>query len=138
MGLKLRGNLLALRSGSNDAAKFVAFINKIKSSTDYPFILISRSADVLTAGVKACAERKPLIFAATKETIEQIGALAKETGCPVAAKAANPEEMAVLTEKLAAMGILVNTFSRSYGKLYAAPVILEISGSDLLSANIVP
>jgi acetyl-CoA decarbonylase/synthase complex subunit gamma len=105
VGLKLRGNLLALRSGSNDAAKFVAFINKIKSSTDYPFILISRSADVLTAGVKACAERKPLIFAATKETFDQIGALAKETGCPVAAKAANPEEMAVLTEKLAAMGI---------------------------------
>jgi acetyl-CoA decarbonylase/synthase complex subunit gamma len=105
VGLKLRGNMLALRSGSNDAAKFVSFINKVKSSTDSPFILISRSADVLTAGVKACAERKPLIFAATKDTVDQIGALAKETGCPVGAKAANPEEMAALTEKLAAMGI---------------------------------
>jgi acetyl-CoA decarbonylase/synthase complex subunit gamma len=105
VGLKLRGNLIAVRSGSNDTAKFTALINKIKSSSDSPMILISRSADLLTAGVKVCAERKPLIFAATKDNIDQVAALAKESGCPVAAKAANVEELAALTEKLASMGI---------------------------------
>jgi acetyl-CoA decarbonylase/synthase complex subunit gamma len=105
VGLKLRGNLVALRAGSGDAAKFTALVNKVKSSTDYPMILISPSVDVLTAGVKASADRKPLIYAATKENIDQIAALAKESGCPVAAKAANLEELAAMTEKLAAGGI---------------------------------
>jgi acetyl-CoA decarbonylase/synthase, CODH/ACS complex subunit gamma len=105
VGLKLRGNMIALRAGSNSAAKFISLINKVKSATDYPFILISQSADILTAGVKACAERKPLIFAATKDNADQITALAKETSCPVAAKAANVEDLAALTEKLAAAGI---------------------------------
>jgi acetyl-CoA decarbonylase/synthase complex subunit gamma len=68
-------------------------------------ILISPSADILAAGVKACAELKPLIFAATKDNVDQVAALAKESGCPVAAKAANLEELAALTEKLAAAGI---------------------------------
>ncbi|MGD0794498.1 MAG: acetyl-CoA decarbonylase/synthase complex subunit gamma [Dehalococcoidales bacterium] len=105
VGLKLRGNILALRAGSSDPAKFAALANKVKSASDAPIILISPSVEVLTAGAKACAERKPLIYAATKDNIDQIAALAKETGCPVAAKAANLEELAALTEKLAAAGI---------------------------------
>jgi acetyl-CoA decarbonylase/synthase complex subunit gamma len=105
VGLKLRGNILALRAGSSDPAKFAALANKVKSTSDAPIILISPSVEVLTAGAKACAERKPLIYAATKDNIDQIAALAKETGCPVAAKAANLEELAALTEKLAAAGI---------------------------------
>ena len=105
VGLKLRGNMLALRAGSGDPAKFAALANKVKSASDAPIILISPSVEVLTAGTKACAERKPLIYAATKDNVDQVAALAKETGCPVAAKAANPEELAALTEKLAAAGI---------------------------------
>ncbi len=105
VGLKLRGNMLALRAGSGDPAKFAALANKVKSATEYPMILISPNVDVLTAGVKTCAERKPLIYAATKDNVEKIGALAKETGCPVAAKAAGLEDMAALTEKLVSMGI---------------------------------
>jgi len=81
VGLKLRGNILALRAGSSDPAKFAALANKVKSASDAPIILISPSVEVLTAGAKACAERKPLIYAATKDNIDQIAALAKETGC---------------------------------------------------------
>jgi acetyl-CoA decarbonylase/synthase complex subunit gamma len=105
VGLKLRGNLIAVRAGSGDAARFTALINKVKNGSDSPIILISNKADILAAGVKACAERKPLIFAATKDNVDQVAALAKESGCPVAAKAANLEELAALTEKLAAAGI---------------------------------
>jgi acetyl-CoA decarbonylase/synthase complex subunit gamma len=105
VGLKLRGNLIALRAGSGDAAKFTALINKAKQNSDSPFILISQSAALLAAGLKVSADRKPLIFAATKDNIDQVAALAKESGCPVVAKGANVEELAALTEKLAAAGI---------------------------------
>jgi acetyl-CoA decarbonylase/synthase complex subunit gamma len=128
VGLKLRGSLLALMCSSNDAAKFTAFINKIKNSTDSPMIVISRSADCLAAGVKACAERKPLIFAATKDKVDQVGALAKETGCPVGAKAPNLEELAALTEKLAGMGvknIVIDSSSRKVSQALQDQVIIR-------------
>ena len=66
---------------------------------------MSDKADVLAAGAKACAEKKPLLYAATKDNADAVAALAKETGCPVAAKAASLEELGALTEKLAAAGI---------------------------------
>jgi acetyl-CoA decarbonylase/synthase complex subunit gamma len=105
VGLTLYGNMLALRAGSGDAAKFTALINKVKSSSDSPMVLISDKADVLAAGAKACAELKPLLYAATKDNVDQVAALAKESDCPVVAKAGNLEELAALTEKLAAAGL---------------------------------
>jgi acetyl-CoA decarbonylase/synthase complex subunit gamma len=105
VGLKLRGNMLALRAGSGDAAKFASLVNKVKNASDAPLILISPSVDVLAAGLKACADRKPLLYAATKDNAEKIAALAKESGCPVAAKADTLEDLAALTEKLAAAGL---------------------------------
>ena len=55
--------------------------------------------------LKACADRKPLLYAATKDNVDKVAALAKETGCPVAVKAASLEELAELTDKLTAAGI---------------------------------
>jgi acetyl-CoA decarbonylase/synthase complex subunit gamma len=105
VGLKLRGNLIAVKAESGDAAKFAALAGKVKASSDASIILMSENPDVLAAGLKACADRKPLLYAATKDNLDKVAALAKESGCPLAAKAANPEELAALTEKLAAAGI---------------------------------
>ena len=49
-------------------------------------ILMSDSPDVLAAGLKVCADRKPLIYAATKENADKVAELAKTNSCPVAVK----------------------------------------------------
>ncbi|OGO00311.1 MAG: acetyl-CoA decarbonylase/synthase complex subunit gamma [Chloroflexi bacterium RBG_13_52_12] len=105
VGLTLRANLVALKSETGDAAKFAALAAKVKAAGDVNIILMSDKVDVLSAGAKACADLKPLLYAATKDNVDAVAALAKETGCPVAAKAAGLEELAALTEKLAAAGI---------------------------------
>jgi len=105
VGITLRANLVALKSETGNAARFVALANKVKASGNVNIILMSEKADVLAAGVRACAEKKPLLYAATKANIDAVAALAKETGCPVAVKASGPEELTALTEKLAAAGI---------------------------------
>jgi acetyl-CoA decarbonylase/synthase complex subunit gamma len=105
VGLTLRPNLIALKADSGDAQKFAALVDKVKSSSDGSIILISDKTDVLAAGVKAGADRKPLIYAATKDNLDGVAALAKENGCPVAVKASNVEELAGLTEKLTAAGL---------------------------------
>jgi acetyl-CoA decarbonylase/synthase complex subunit gamma len=128
VGLKLRGNMIALRAGLNDAPKFAALASKVKSASDAPIMLISPSADILAAGVKACVERKPLIYAATKDNVDKIIALVKETGCPVAAKAAGLEELAAITEKLAAAGIkniVMDTGARSVKQALQDQVIIR-------------
>ena len=105
VGLTLRANLVALKCETGDAAKFTDLVNKVKTGSDANIILMSENPEVLAAGVKACADRKPLLYAATKDNIGAVTALAKESGCPLAVKAANIAELTALTEKLAADGI---------------------------------
>jgi acetyl-CoA decarbonylase/synthase complex subunit gamma len=104
VGLTLGSNLVALKAESGDPAKFAALAGKAKAG-DANIILISDKADVLAAGLKACADKKPLLYAATKDNADAVATLAKESGCAVAAKASGPEEVAALTEKLAAAGL---------------------------------
>ncbi len=104
VGLTLSSNLVALKAESGDAARFAALAGKANAG-DANIILMSDNPDVLAAGLKACAGKKPLLYAATKDNADAVAALAKENGCAVAAKAAGPEELATLTEKLAAAGL---------------------------------
>jgi acetyl-CoA decarbonylase/synthase complex subunit gamma len=105
VGLTLRPDLVALKADSGDAGKFEALVNKVKGKSDANIILMSDNPDILAAGLKAGADRKPLIYAATKDNADAVANLAKENDCPVAAKAASLEDLAELTEKLTAAGL---------------------------------
>jgi acetyl-CoA decarbonylase/synthase complex subunit gamma len=105
VGLTLSTNLVALKAESGDAAKFAALAGKVKANSEANIILMSEKVDILTAGLRVCADKKPLLYAANKDNVDALAALAKENGCPLAAKAAGLEELAALTEKLAAAGI---------------------------------
>jgi len=105
VGLTLRPEMVAIKNDSGEAAKFEAVIKKVTQAGDASIILMSDNADVLAAGLKACADRKPLLYAATKENLARIADLAKESSCPVVAKAANPDELIELTTKLTEAGV---------------------------------
>ena len=92
VGLILHPELIAVKNESGDAGKFTAVVSKVKQNTDAGIILMSDNPDVLAAGLKACADRKPLIYAATKDNLDKVGALAKEHSCPVAVRGTNLEE----------------------------------------------
>ncbi len=105
IGLTLHPDLIAIKEDSGDSSKFEALVNKVKQNSDYGIILMSSNPDILAAGLKACAERKPLIYAATKDNLEPVADLAKQNSCPVAVKASSLEELAQLTTKLTEAGI---------------------------------
>jgi len=105
IGLTLHPDLIAIKEESGDAGKFETLVNKVKQNSDYGIILISSNPDILAAGLKACAERKPLIYAATKDNLEAVADLAKQNSCPVAVKAPGLEELAQMTDKLTEAGI---------------------------------
>ena len=106
VGLTLRPELVALRCDSGDASKFEALVTKVnKQNNDCNIILMSESPDILAAGLKACASRKPLLYAATKDNLDRVADLAKKHSCPLAVKADSLEELAQLSSKLTESGV---------------------------------
>jgi acetyl-CoA decarbonylase/synthase complex subunit gamma len=128
VGLTLRPDLIAVKSESGDAAKFEALAGKVKTGSDANIILMSDNPDILAAGLKACADRKPLLYAATKDNIDAVAALAKDNDCPVAAKADGLEELATLTEKLTAAGpknIVIDSGSRTVKQALEDQIVIR-------------
>lgn len=105
IGLVLRAEMIAAKNESGDAGKFGALVKKLVDETDAALILMSDSADALKAALQVSAQRTPLIYAATDGNADAMVALAKEFKCPLTAKAANLESLALLTDKISAAGV---------------------------------
>jgi acetyl-CoA decarbonylase/synthase complex subunit gamma len=105
VGLLLRPELIAVKDENGDPAKFAALAKKVLDKTDAGLILCSEQPEVVKAGAEVAKERKPLIGTATAANAEAMGALAKEMGLPLIAKAAGYDDLAALTTKLTGMGL---------------------------------
>jgi acetyl-CoA decarbonylase/synthase complex subunit gamma len=130
VGLKLRAQAVAIKSESNDPAKFETLVGKVAKATDGALILMSDKPEVLAAGVKGIAARKPLLYAATKATAEAVGKLAKESNCPVAVKGASLDEVAQLTDMLEKAGvkdIVIDSGARSVKQAFQDQIIIRSS-----------
>ncbi len=130
VGLILHPELIAVKNELGDAGKFTAVVSKVKQNTDAGIILMSDNPDVLAAGLKACADRKPLIYAATKDNLDKVGALAKEHSCPVAVRGTNLEEASQLTATLTEAGItdiILDSGARTLRQAFEDQVIIRSS-----------
>jgi acetyl-CoA decarbonylase/synthase complex subunit gamma len=128
IGLILSGNLAAVKADSNDGSKFAAVVSKVKDSTDGGIILMSTNPDVLAAGLKVCAERKPLLYAATEENLDKVAELAKGNSCPVAVKASGLEKLAELTAKLTSAGVkdmVIDSGSRDLRQAFTDQIVIR-------------
>jgi len=105
IGLVLRPEMIAVKNESGDAGKFAALVKKVVDGTDAALVLISGGADAMTAALKAAPGRMPLIYAATGANCEAMAALALEHKCPLAARADTMDDLAALSDKLAAAGV---------------------------------
>ena len=128
VGLTLRPELVAVKDESGDASKFEALASKVKQNSDGGIILMSTSPDILAAGLKVCADRKPLIYAATKDNLDNVANLAKENSCPVGVRGASLEELADLTTKLTEAGIndiVIDAGSRTIRQAFQDQIIIR-------------
>ncbi len=128
VGLLLKAELVAIKDETGDADRFKAIIGKVIQESDAGIILMSENTDVLTGGIKACAEKKPLIYAATSSNVEVVAPLAKDNSCPVVAKGANLDEIAELTEKLVAAGvndIVIDSGAKTVKQLFQDQLIIR-------------
>ncbi|MGB5984713.1 MAG: acetyl-CoA decarbonylase/synthase complex subunit gamma [Desulfobacterales bacterium] len=104
VGFNLRPELIALKS-VGDGAQFAAAAKQIAETSEFNLVLMSEDAEAMKAAVEVCGFKRPLLYAATADNIDAMGALAKDHDLPLAVKAGSVEDLVPLTEKLTEMGI---------------------------------
>ncbi len=129
VGLKLRAEMFAIKDTSGDSAKFNALAKTVSDQTGASMIFMSDSVDVLTAAADAFKEKKPLLYAATSESAEALGNLAKAAACPLAVKGdGSLEGIVALTEKLSGAGvkdIVIDTGTRNLKKAFEEQILIR-------------
>jgi acetyl-CoA decarbonylase/synthase complex subunit gamma len=128
VGLTLRADLVAVKSVSGDGDKFEALATKVKNETDGGIILMTEDSGVMEAGLKVCADRKPLIYAATKENADAMSGLSKEHGCPLAVRGNGLDEVSELTTKLTEAGLndlVIDSGARDIRKAFEDQVFIR-------------
>lgn len=129
VGLTLQADLVAVKSETGEAAKFENLAKKVKEKlAGKGLILMSLDPQVMAAAAKACADKRPLLYAATKENSEAMANLAKEISAPLAVKANNLDELAELTTKLTAAGLkdlVLDAGARTAGKALEDQIIIR-------------
>jgi acetyl-CoA decarbonylase/synthase complex subunit gamma len=104
VGMMVRVELVALQDADGDAARFAAAA-RMATEMGLPLVLMSPATDVLAAALEAVATERPLIYAATADDWAAMGQLAKASGCPLAVRGQDLDDLADLTRKLAAAGV---------------------------------
>jgi len=94
IGRNLTLDAIAIRSVSGDPGTFRTTVKKILEITSLPIILVSLDPQVLEAGLTVAGNRKPLIYAATKDNWKQMAELAITYQCPLVVFA--PQDLPLL------------------------------------------
>ncbi|CAD6491737.1 MAG: Acetyl-CoA decarbonylase/synthase complex subunit gamma 1 [Candidatus Argoarchaeum ethanivorans] len=82
VGDYLKLDMIAVRSTGESAAKFKSCVKKVTEVSTLPVMLCSFDPTVLKAGLEVCADKKPVLYAATKDNWEQVSKLALEYRVP--------------------------------------------------------
>jgi acetyl-CoA decarbonylase/synthase, CODH/ACS complex subunit gamma len=128
VGLKLHADAIAIKCESGSPAKFAALVEKVAKATNGGLILINENPEVLAAGLNICANRRPLLYAATKANVEAMTKLAKENSCPLVAKGASLEEVAELTDilnKAGVLDIMIDSGARTVKQAFQDEIIMR-------------
>jgi acetyl-CoA decarbonylase/synthase complex subunit gamma len=128
VGLNLRPELVAIKDTNGDSGKFAALAKKVVDESNFCLVLMSEDVGVMKAGIDASAERKPVIYAATKDNVDDMGALAKESGLPLVVKADDIDGLMELTDKLTGMelkDLILDSGSRTVRRAFEDQVWLR-------------
>jgi acetyl-CoA decarbonylase/synthase complex subunit gamma len=104
VGMMLGISLIAVK-GAGDGARLAAVAQKAGDALGLPLVLMGTSAAELAPAVSALKASRPLIYAATADNLDEMVALAKEHGCPLVVKAADPAALCELTPKAVEVGV---------------------------------
>jgi len=99
-------DMVAVRCVSGKPETFAATVKKVMETTELPMVLCSFDPAVLKAALEVAADKKPLLYASTKDNWQEVAGLAKEYEVPVTLFAPNDLDMLKsLAKTFSEMGI---------------------------------
>jgi acetyl-CoA decarbonylase/synthase complex subunit gamma len=106
VGQKLRVDAIVVTDDAGDAARFASVVKQaVDGAPGVPVILNSANPAAIEAGIAHCADKRPLIYAATAENAEAMARIAKEKKASLAVAAKGLEALEALSEKVKGMGV---------------------------------
>ncbi|HET7011589.1 MAG TPA: acetyl-CoA decarbonylase/synthase complex subunit gamma [Anaerolineales bacterium] len=105
VGISLGLDGFAVEAASGDPAKYKAAVAAVAGASQKPIILMAPTPDLAKAGLEACADRQPLIHAATPDNWQAMAEVAKAAKVPLALRAESLEALADLTPQLVKAGL---------------------------------
>ncbi len=105
VGLTLKANLVFIRNASGDPAKFEAVTKKVLELTPKGVILDSSNKEALEKAASIAKDRKPVLYAATPDTVDMYVEIAKSTGASIVVKSSDFDELMAMTKKIRDAGI---------------------------------
>ncbi len=125
VGQQLQLNAVALK-GEGEA--FVKAAKLAAAQSAVPLILMNEDPAVMGEALQACADKKPLIYAATAENVEAMAALAKQHNCPLAIRGSDLASLSDLSEKAQAAGatdLILDSGARKPAKVLASETAIR-------------
>jgi acetyl-CoA decarbonylase/synthase complex subunit gamma len=105
VGENLRFNGLAIRNESRNPDAFGKAVLAVEEVAEFPEVLISESAEALSAGLAHCGNYRPVIHAATMENHQRVAPLAKHFGCPLVVRATDLGDLVKLAKACTDLGV---------------------------------
>lgn len=96
---------VALRNVSGDKEQFKLAAKRLIEVSNLPIMLCSLNAENLLAAAEEIKHTKPLLYAITKDTWEQIGKFAIQNNLPVVITSSNLDELTSLSATLQKFGV---------------------------------
>lgn len=98
---------IAVTSLSKKPESFARTVKQVSQTTDLPMILNCSEPEALRVGLDACGVERPLIFAATRETLEPYMELAKSYHAPLAVADRDLGELRLMAKQASDNGLEV-------------------------------
>ena len=105
VGDEVRVRLAAVELDGLAADAAAARVKALDGKSCLPFVLMTDNADTMAAAVGAVAEKRPLVYKATKENADAMIKIAADNKCPLAVSAGTLEELADLVKAAKDKGV---------------------------------
>ncbi|MFH1243214.1 MAG: acetyl-CoA decarbonylase/synthase complex subunit gamma [Pseudomonadota bacterium] len=128
VGLNLRPELIAIKDANGDPSAFAAVAQKIARESEFGLILMSEKVEAIREAADATAFKRPLLYAATADNLEEMGNIAKEKGLPLAVRAQSVGDLIPLSDKLTGMGLkdlVLDSGSREMKQVFEDQVVIR-------------
>lgn len=105
IGMKIGVQAVAVVNDSGSSEAFAKTAAAVKDGSNLALILVTQSPDAMAAAVAKVGDRVPLLGCAEAKTAEAMAKIAKESLCPLVAKAESIDALSDLSEKIAGCGV---------------------------------